>query len=155
MIETAFNSNKVKFDKGQIDGVRRIVLVDLDSTLFDSTADWNKAARNALEKLKIKISSDIVMDLYSILYSLSSEFEKLGYQNFRHIWSSYDSYRVLLALVEYLPEKERIIGNLHEGKKIEAEEFLREKGISIKIYYPLVSYLQPAFQYLNYKKRVL
>jgi len=41
---------------------------------------------------------------------------------------------------------------VHDGRRDELQQYLKEKGIDTQVYYPLPLHLQPCFRYLGYKE---
>ena len=74
-----------------------------------------------------------------------------------------DYYKLLFkseGLHEFITVPEETAGNVHiwhqysvrvKGKRDELMAFLEEKGIQVRVYYPLSLHLQPCFAYLGYK----
>ncbi|ACF42605.1 B12-binding domain-containing radical SAM protein [Pelodictyon phaeoclathratiforme] len=82
--------------------LRRIVIVDLDHTLFDSTAVRRKCAEQAIKELGLseKIENE-ALDLYCrCIYDNYADYELNKFPDFRVVWNTAESYRVLLALIE-------------------------------------------------------
>src|SRR5438132_1298288 len=89
---------------------RRVVLLDLDGTLMDSSRAWKEAATRALSELRLNMpahcTTKAALAGYSAIYSCHSLITGLlgprghAFEDMRQEWNTRTSYALLLALLE-------------------------------------------------------
>lgn len=120
---------------------RRVLLLDLDLTLFDYSTTRRKAAERAVSSLSLNVSGKEVLELYKEVERHSRGFEAIGFPNFKQLWNSPRLYAVLMALASMdkrwlsqffakIQEFEEKIGKLEEriwdDKKEKQEQIVQE-----------------------------
>ena len=77
---------------------RKVVLVDLDLTLFDYSNIRKRAARRVISSMSLNVPIEKAFDLYEWIVEHSRSFQAIGFQDFRHFWNSPQLYGVLVSL---------------------------------------------------------
>lgn len=84
--------------------VRKVLLMDLDFTLFDYRKVRKKGAKYAIELMNLNIPIKKALRLYNLIVKHSSVFTVFGLPNFRHLWNDPKLYAILMAMC-YMDEK--------------------------------------------------
>ena len=76
----------------------KVVLVDLDLTLFDYSNIRKRAARKVISSMDLNVPIEKAFDLYEWIVEHSRSFQAIGFQDFRHFWNSPQLYGILVSL---------------------------------------------------------
>ncbi len=79
---------------------RRVVLLDLDLTLFDYSSIRNETAKKVISSLNLSMTDSNALNLYEWIVNHAKAFRAIGFPDFRRFWNSPQLYRALMALSE-------------------------------------------------------
>lgn len=84
--------------------LEKIILIDIDSTLYDNLYTRHKALKPVLKRLLLDNSISQLLKNYERIVDIGDVFDKIGLVNFKHIWSSKELYAVLTVLFTRNPD---------------------------------------------------
>jgi phosphoglycolate phosphatase-like HAD superfamily hydrolase len=77
---------------------RKIILLDLDGTLYDNQKTRHRAIAQSLSLLRLNKKLIHSLADYEVIVELSEGLERLGFHNFRHVWSCKELYAIIMVL---------------------------------------------------------
>ena len=105
---------------------RRILLLDLDFTLFDYSTVRKEVTKKVISSMNLNLDNDVAFRLYESISDHSRGLKSIGLPNFRHRWNAPELYALLIVLsrmnqrsaADFFKEISELEKRINEGNKI-------------------------------------